>query len=184
MRKLLLSLFLLPFVAFSQTERSAALENLFKLEAGFQGFNVGYELPLSKKLLLNADGGVGPAIKVYDNLYDGSGIQMVAAEHNKVYVSPFLRAGLRLYVNRERRAQKEHSLVNNAGSFIGFQSKFVFNAKSFGNTLATDLHFGQQLPIGSNFIIRYHAGIGLGINVENSAATPYPALGASFGYVF
>jgi hypothetical protein len=93
---------------------------------------------------------------------------------------------LRYYISRENRENKNRSLVNNAGSFIGIQSKFNFNGNKdyIGKTLLTDVHFGQQLPLGNRFIFRYHIGVGYANNFDLNYNTLYPAFNFTFGYTF
>lgn len=86
----------------------------------------------------------------------------------------------------ENRAKKNRSLVNNAGSFWGVQSKFNFNGNKdyIGKVLMTDVHFGQQLPLGNHFVFRYHVGLGYAKNFDYQYTSLYPALNVAFGYHF
>lgn len=176
MKKQFLLLFIFTsLLLFSQT----SLNRLFKIEAGFQGLNLGYEQPLNEKLLLDLNAGVGGVVWIPE----GSSISYrLGTTASQNYFSPFLRAQLRYYFNRDARAAKEHSLENNAGSFWGIQTKMVLNSEE-ADVFVTDAHFGQQLPLGKRWIYRYHLGLGFGINGEGYGAF-YPAIGSSFGYVF
>jgi hypothetical protein len=82
---------------------------------------------------------------------------------------------LRYYFNRDKREERGHSLLNNTGSFIGFQSKMVFN-KNVDDVLTNDIYFGQQLPLGKHWIYRYHVGFGLGFNLAQGFGVIYPTM--------
>ena len=87
------------------------------------------------------------------------------------------------YFNKDKREERGHSLLNNTGSFVGFQSKMVFN-KNVDDVLTNDIYFGQQLPLGKHWIYRYHVGLGLGFNLAQGFGVIYPTIGSSFGYSF
>ena len=171
--------FLLPISLFSQTQ---PLQNFFKAEAGFQGINAGYELAIARKLLLDFGAGVGGAVNIY-NANGSMGAQYVIAENELFYFSPNIHAQMRYYPNRAKREARGHSLVNNTGSFLGLQSKVSFH-DYYGNSWVTDVHFGQQLPLGSRLFFRYRAGAGIGLNIDTGELSPYPAIGATLVFQF
>lgn len=177
MKKVLFLSLLAPMLWVAQ---SNDLSQKFKVEAGFQGLNFGFEQPLSKKMLLDINAGIGGRV----NIPAGSSIEYrLGVTSSETYLSPFFRTQLRYYFNRDARAARNHSLENNSGSFIGFQTKMVFN-KSVDDVLVSDVHFGQQLPLGKHWIYRYHLGVGLGFNLAQGMGAFYPAVGSTFGYVF
>jgi hypothetical protein len=157
------------------------LTHFFKIEIFADKLAIGYEIPLdNNKFLLDLSTGIGAA----NDLRDGSkGIKWV--DHETSYLGIFLKGQARYYFNRKTRENKGHSLINNAGSFLGFQSKFNFNAnKDIGKVLLNELHFGQQLPLGKSLFFRYHAGVGYGYNFGEEYGSIYPALGLAFGCAF
>ena len=177
MRFVKISLLLFSSFLFSQ---SKDLNQKFKIEIGFQGLNFGYEKPVSNKLLLDFNAGVGGVVEIPE----GSSINyQMGVTASETYLSPFLRAQLRYYFNRDKREERGHSLLNNTGSFMGFQSKMVFN-KNVDDVLTNDIYFGQQLPLGKHWIYRYHVGLGLGFNLAQGFGVIYPTIGSSFGYSF
>ena len=72
------------------------------------------------------------------------------------------------------------------GGFWRVQSKFNFNGNKdyIGKVLMTDVHFGQQLPLGNHFVFRYHVGLGYAKNFDYQYTSLYPALNVAFGYHF
>ena len=171
----LVSIFLFNFAA---AQEKNTLSSLFKVEAFFDKISFGYEMPLDKKFLLDISAGVGGAnvIGNGDNSYKlGDG-----------YFGQFAKAQLRYYISRERRIDHNHSLTNNSGSFLAFQSKFNLNGdkKYIGKVWMNDLTFGQQLPVGNKFLFKYNAGLGYGYNLDFNDGNVYPAVNISFGYVF
>lgn len=163
--------------AFAQ-EKESSLDNFLKFEAFIDKIMVGYETPISNKFLLDLGVGVGATnvIGDGDNSYRlGEG-----------YFGQFAKAQIRYYFNRTQRKQKGHSLVNNAGSFFAFQSKFNLNGNKdyIGKVWMNDFTFGQQFPFGEKFIFKYNAGLGYGYNLDFKDGNIYPAVNISFGYVF
>lgn len=177
MKKIFLSLMFFPIVAVGQTEEWRKIP---KVEIGLQGINFGYELPIGNKWLIEPQIGYGGVV----NIPSGSFINYkIGFGEYQNYFSPFVSAHVRYYFNRERRESKGHSLVNNSGSYWGFQTKMVFN-EDVDSVLVNDFHFGQQLPLGKNWIFRYNAGLGIGFNLGEGFGIIYPVAGASFGYTF
>lgn len=177
---LLLSL-LLSILSYSQ-ENNTSLTSFFKIEGFVDKIGVGYELPINDKFLLDLNTGIGGA-----NIIQSNNVSYKLGKDNGLsYNGIFIKGQLRYYINRENRRSKKRSLINNAGSFIGIQSKFNFNGNKdyIGKILLTDVHFGQQLPLGNNFIFRYHLGIGYANNFDLKYNSLYPAFNIAFGYTF
>ena len=156
----LLSVVMVSLLGYSQNS-DVALSKTGKVELFFDKIGIGYEYPLSNNLLLGK-------------------------ENEKSYNGIYLKGQVRYYFSRENRAKKNRSLVNNAGSFWGVQSKFNFNGNKdyIGKVLMTDVHFGQQLPLGNHFVFRYHVGLGYAKNFDYQYTSLYPAINVAFGYHF
>ncbi|ATC36916.1 hypothetical protein HZQ75_16160 [Elizabethkingia anophelis] len=169
-------------ITFAQenNQNNSNLRDFFKIEIFVDKVNLGYELPISDKFLIDFAAGVSAA----NDFRDGTqGIKWV--DNGTSYLGLFFRGQVRYYFNRNSREKRGHSLVNNAGSFLGFQSKYNFNGnKDIGKVLLNELHFGQQLPLGKKIFFRYHAGVGYGYNFGEKYNSIYPALGLVLGYAF
>ena len=175
MKKILL----LTLIAFGQYTNAQDLENKYKVELGLQGISIGTEIPLSQKFLADVNLGWGGISDFSDSgvFYEWSG------KSNSI----FARGQVRYYFNRERRQSKGHSLKNNAGTFLAFQTKYYFSGieeYEVGKYWLNELQFGQQLPMGNHFIFRYHLGIGNANDLDYNYNTFYPTLGFAFGYSF
>lgn len=182
MKKLnyLLILSVLGFTLSYSQENKDQLSSFFKVEGFLDKIGVGYETPISNKLLLDLNAGIGAA-----NIVQPSEFGFKLGKSNgRIYSGVFMKGQVRYYFNRERRKERGHSLINNSGSFIGLQTKYNFNGnkEDLGKVLLTDVHFGQQLPLGSNFIFRYHLGIGYANNFDFNYGTLYPAVNIVFAY--
>ena len=177
----LLSMLLVSILSFSQ-EKKSSLSNFFKIEGFIDKIGIGYEYPINDRLLLDLNTGIGGANIIYPNEIS----YKLGKDNDISYSGIFIKGQLRYYISRENRENKTRSLVNNAGSFIGIQSKFNFNGNKdyIGKTLLTDVHFGQQLPLGNRFIFRYHIGVGYANNFDLNYNTLYPAFNFTFGYTF
>ena len=155
------------------------LENNYKIEIGLQGLSVGTEIPINDRILADVNFGWGG---ITDFWYNG-----ISYEWTNNSNSIFARGQVRYYLTRERRSEKGHSLKNNSGTFVAYQTKFLFKGMEsydVGKTWLNELQFGQQLPLGKHFIFRYYAGIGNASDLDYNRNKVYPALGFSFGYVF
>ena len=172
----------LGVILFSQiTNAQTKLENNYKIELGLQGISLGTEIPLSDKFLADINLGWGG---ITDFWHNG-----ISYEWSKYSNSIFARGQVRYYLSRERREEKGHSLKNNAGTFIAYQTKFYFSGTDYyspqvGKSWLNEVQFGQQLPLGNHFIFRYYAGIGNGYDFDYKNSKFYPALGLAFGYAF
>lgn len=157
------------------------LESNYKIELGIQGVSLGTEVPLSDRILLDINLGWGGITDLWHN-----GISYELSNNSNSY---FARGQVRYYINRERREAKGHSLKNNAGTFLAYQTKFLFSGTDYyspqvGKSWLNELQFGQQLPLGNHFIFRYYVGIGNGYDLDYQNSAFYPALGFTFGYAF
>lgn len=174
---ILSGMFLLSQIISAQTK----LENSYKVEVGLQGISVGTEIPINDKFLADVNIGWGGITDFWTN-----GISYEWSNNSN---SIFARAQVRYYFNRERRSEKGHSLKNNSGTFVAFQSKFLFSGTKYyspqvGKSWLNELQFGQQLPLGNHFIFRYYGGIGNASDLEYNQNKVYPALGFALGYSF
>lgn len=163
------------------TNAQAKPENIYKIEIGIQGVSAGTEFPLSDKFLADVNLGWGGITDLWHN--------GISYEWSKNSNSLFARGQVRYYLSRERREEKGHSLKNNAGTFIAYQTKFYFSGTDYyspqvGKSWLNEVQFGQQLPLGNHFIFRYYAGVGNGYDLDYYNSKFYPAVGFSFGYAF
>lgn len=157
------------------------LEKNYKVELGLQGISVGSEIPLNDNFLVDLNFGYGGVTDFWHN-----GIGYEWSENSN---SLFTRGQVRYYLNRERREKKGHTLKNNAGTFIAYQTKFYFSGTDYfspqvGKSWLNEVQFGQQLPLGNHFIFRYYGGFGNAYDVDYKNSKFYPALGFTFGYAF
>jgi len=177
--------FILIFVVLSsvysaQNRNKTELHNFFKIEAPFDKISLGYEIALNEKLVLDLTAGIGAA----NEFREASGEKVTNV--NYVKSGPLFIAQMKYYFSRERRKRKGNSLLTNAGSFWGFQSKVNFNgnSKRLGKVWMNEFHFGQQLPWGRDVFFKYHVGIGRATIMKIKEHQPYFALGFGFGYAF
>jgi len=164
----------------AQNRDKTELHNFFKIEAPFDKISLGYELALNEKFVLDLSVGLGAANEFRNN--KGERGMMI----NYLESGPLFIAQLKYYFSRKRRERKGHSLLTNAGSFWGFQSKFNFNgnSKEFGKVWMNEFHFGQQLPWGRDVFFKYHVGFGRVTIIDTKEHQPYLAIGFGFGYAF
>lgn len=182
MKKLVLVVISLWSIFSYSQEKDTSLSNFFKIEAFIDKISVGYEQPIGNKFVLDVNAGVGGSEVI---TYDSFAYRLGNFDGVSHY-GYFVKGQVKYYISRKNRENKNRSLVNNAGSFIGIQAKYNFNHYSdyFGNAFLTDVHFGQQLPLGKHFMFRYHIGLGHASNTDYENSTMYPAFNLAFGYAF
>lgn len=196
MKRILLSMALLVFAlhAMAQTtenKESAALEHILKLELGLQGGGLGYELPFGNKWSVNLSAGLGGGHYIESSNYAKS-------FHSSWIINDpaaYLKSELKYTYNRVKRLSKSKSLLNNAGNYVAFQTKYttrrVFGSNAWENayeplnrSLLNEIHWGIQRPLGQRFIFNMHLGLGYALNFDFNNSQVYPAAGVQFAYVF
>uniref|UniRef100_UPI0039A4B0C7 hypothetical protein n=1 Tax=Ornithobacterium rhinotracheale TaxID=28251 RepID=UPI0039A4B0C7 len=179
MKKILLTLACSSLVYTQAQEKTqdTSLENLAKIGIFIDHIQLGYELPLGQKYLLNLAVGAGGANIIEHNSFE--------YHLGNNYYGLYGKIQAKYYFNRERRVAKGRSLINNAGSFLGLQTKWNNNGnKEYTNpTWLTDVHFGQQVPLGQKFLFNYQVGLGYGRDLETTEHLVYPAFSFNFSYV-
>ena len=187
---LLLALSLFSFSAFAQTvatTESSELVPIARLELGLHGLGVGYELPFSEKWSANLSAGLGGGYSVWNNHFQSTFVlnEPVA----------YFRSEFKYFYNRSKRLSKSKSVLNNAGNYIAFQTKYttrrVFGSPSIidggytylNRTLLNEMHWGIQRPLGQKFIFNMHVGLGYAHDFHFNEGQLYPATGVQFAYI-
>jgi hypothetical protein len=179
MQKILLVIFLsiISFKATAQQKNIENLDNFGKIELGFHGLSFAYELPLSNKFAWENAIGAGMGM----NAEPGSATYSL----DVVRPVPFLKSKLKFVYNINKRIEKNKNIRNNAGNYIALQSKYSFGRvgnNSYNQSMLTELHWGIQRNLGSNFIFNTHVGFGyLGDFTSNSGSLS-PTIGLAFAY--
>ncbi|WP_162052096.1 hypothetical protein [Pontibacter pamirensis] len=192
---LLLACFIFSFHAIAQTNEpilseeieSAGLARLAKVELGLHGIGLAYELPFSKKWSANLSAGLGGGYYVWGNEFKSTLIinDPVA----------YFRSEFKYTYNRSKRLSKSKSVLNNAGNYVAFQTKYttrrVFGSPAYyeyggdilNRALLNEVHWGIQRPMGQKFIFNTHIGLGIAHDFDFNQSQVYPAAGVQFAYV-
>lgn len=192
---LLLAFLILSFHAIAQTNEptlsqeaeSVGLARLAKVELGLHGIGLGYELPFSEKRSANLSAGLGGGYSVWGNEFKSTFIinEPVA----------YFRSEFKYTYNRSKRLSKSKSVLNNAGNYVAFQTKYtterVIGSKSsfdgpfvyLNRALLNEVHWGIQRPLGQKYIFNMHIGLGLAHDFRFDESQVYPAAGVQFAYV-
>ncbi len=162
---------------FSQKE--SKLEKQFKAEFVFTGFGFSYELPLAKKWIVDLGAGIGGGVDESES-YPSS------------FNSPaaYFKSEFKYVYNREKRLIKSKSIISNSGSYIALQAKYTTKRFSesatdepSNNAILTDVHWGIQTPLGSNWLFNFHIGLGILRDLDNNNGLMSPTLGLKFSYI-
>ncbi|TPE40259.1 hypothetical protein [Pontibacter mangrovi] len=190
---LLLALSVCGFGALAQSNepvQPTGLVSMTKLEAGLQGIGVGYELPFSSKWSVNLSAGLGGGYSIEKNSY-ANGFHSTFILNEPV---AYFRSELKYTYNRQKRIEKGKPVLNNAGNYVAFQTKYatsrVFGRSDWGfvneplnKTLLNEVHWGMQRPLGQRFLYNLHLGIGYARDFNYRNSQLYPAAGLQFAYV-
>jgi len=154
-----------------------SLEKIGKINAGLQGIDFSYELPVGKKLVWESGAGLGLGMNVDSN----------KRNYNFYLLDPvpFISTELKWLYNREKRENKEKNNLNNTGDYLGLQTKYSFgmnNAIDLNQTLLTDFHWGIQRNISQKFIFNGNIGIGYMYDFETNYGGIAPILRVKIGY--
>lgn len=98
---------------------------------------------------------------------------------------PSISTELKWIYNREKREVKEKNNANNAGNYIGLQTKYSLgnaNNISLNKALLTDLHWGLQRSLGTNFTFNTNVGLGYMYDFDTTYGDVAPVLRVKFGY--
>lgn len=180
MKKIFTSTLLLlaAHASFSQnaTSTTPKLEKLLNAEIGMAGLALGMDLPLSSTISIDISTGIGGQNLVKSDEFS----YKISLKDNPSF---FAKSFLKCYINRGKRFSKNKRITNNAGSFIGFQTKFNTNNDELGKVLLNDLNWGQQIPISKRWIFNYNIGGGIGYNFDLDIFKLFPSIGFKFSYI-
>ncbi|TXK50869.1 hypothetical protein FVR03_04240 [Pontibacter qinzhouensis] len=172
-------------------EETPELNKLLKAELGLHGIGLSYELPVSAKFLVDISGGLGAGYAVTKGSYYTDSFSSTW-----IFIDPvvYVKAGGRYLYNRSKRFEKLKSVRNNAGNFIGFQTKYTtqraFNnnvfdqmAEPLNRTWLNEIHWGIQRDMSEKILFNLHLGIGYAADLDFRNSIAYPAIGATFSYI-
>ena len=176
--------------AAQSAEESQSLHHLFKIELGFQGLGLAYELPLSGRWSLDLSTGLGGGYHV-GNSYRGHSFQYQWIINDPVM---YLKSKVKYNYNRPKRLGRGKPLRNNASNYVAFQTKYtterVFNRRvadqftdPLNSTLLNEVHWGIQRPLGQRFLFNMHLGLGIAVDYDFNNSSVYPGFGLKFSHI-
>ena len=182
-KSVLLLVFMSLFISEIFAQKSnTTLYSFPKVELGFQGMGVGYEIALGGKTLIDVNAGLGGGYTV------NTGVN-----YEWGFIDPAFYAitEFRYYYNLPKRLSKNRNMGNNAGNYVGAQVKYatseIFNIAtniSLHNTLLTEVHWGIQRNLGKKFLFNLHLGLGYAYDYYWDTGGLYVAFGVKFGFMF
>ncbi|WP_298762458.1 hypothetical protein [uncultured Polaribacter sp.] len=155
------------------------LQKQFKLEYNLLGIGASYELPISEKLLLDFGAGVGGGV-----------------DSNEAYVwdfntslAAYVKVELKRFYNLDKRYKKGKNVANNAGNYVGLQTKYFTTRFSpnkdydpLQNAILTEIHWGFQRNLSEKWLFNFHIGAGVLRNLDTNYGLLSPAIGLKFSY--
>ncbi|MGB3849967.1 MAG: hypothetical protein WA958_08360 [Tunicatimonas sp.] len=185
-------LFLIAFNGhlLAQSAEVAPLARQFKVELGFHGLGLAYELPLADRWSIDLSTGLGGGYHV-----GGYGLQD-GFNYTWIINDPvmYFKSEVKYVYNRPKRLARGKSLRNNAGHYVAWQTKYtterVFGSTVYdqledplNNTLLNEVHWGIQTPIGQRTVFNFHLGLGVAADYDFGSSSVYPGLGIKFSRV-
>jgi hypothetical protein len=145
---------IITFFAISSIVSAQDYGTFYKIETGINGMGLALEIPIANKLTIEPAIGVGPSYSLNgddDALTGKMGWRWALIEpsfHGAVYGKYFY--------NKNKRIDKNKSLRNNSGNFIGVKVKYVSKSLStpqyYSNTILANLNWGGQFNLGRHWI--------------------------------
>ncbi|WP_068596713.1 hypothetical protein ACF3NR_06490 [Vaginella massiliensis] len=147
-----------------------------KVEINTFGAGVSYELPLSRKFILETAAGVGLGYGVHDNGFE--------TDLSFSSIAPYIRTELRYRYNLDKRTEQGKSTALNSGNYLGLQTKFSFgNSNPDANqVLSVNLHWGIQRNFGTKFVLNAFTGGGVNYDFQNKQMNVLPTVGLRLGF--
>ncbi len=173
-------LFIFIFLqVFSQKE--PILQNQVVLSFNITSLKLSYSKAISNKIMTSLGVGLGTGF------YSTSGYSTSSTGMSiENYIPMIISQNNRFYYNREKRYINNKSTQNNSGNYLGL--KFRFNTGNINvtphNSLLSEIHWGLQRSLGSNWFFDFNLGIGYLKDFDTGNKETIPVIGVSFGYNF
>jgi len=182
MKRTFLLTSLLGFMQLSFAQKVSSdtrLSSLTKIDLGLQGIGFTYEANLSKKLTVDLSGGAGGGYDIAEGYLN----------YKLDLLKPALYFSLtpKYFYNRNARSLKGKSTLLNSGNYIGVRLKYVTpndrQKDLTRNSILTNIHWGIQRAIASNWTFNSHIGLGYAQDIDYRFGTIYPAFDFKVSYI-
>lgn len=178
---LFLVLMLTLYTKSSFSQKSAApLETQLKFDLALQGFGMSVEHPLHSRITIECSLGAGGGYEITDD--------ELGYKYRKNFPAFYIGVNPRYYYNRDKMSEKGKATTLNSGNYFGLKAKLnsaiIEHFDISSPAILTNLHWGIQKAIGTNFLIDFRAGLGYAHNLSSVSGTLYPTLDLKLSYVF
>lgn len=172
----------------SDTTQSSPLKKILKAEiliGSHPGIGVAYEIPIGKRSIAEFSTGIGAVFGITN---EKSGA--VFGRHHYAY---YFQVQDKLYYNLEKRKEKEKTLLNNTGNYIGASFKWTSrrinywdnHPEIFANHVGhISFFWGLQRPIGKAVLVDFNLGATCIFDFETKRYEVIPLLKLRFSYIF
>ncbi len=182
MKTTFLLTFFLGFVQFSIGQTVSAntkLSSLIKIDLGLQGIGFTYEPRLSNKLTVDLSVGGGGGYDIAEGYLN----------YKLELLKPAFYFSLtpKYFYNRKSRSLNGKNPFLNAGDYFGVRFKYVTpndrQTDLTRNSILTNIHWGIQRAMGSNWTFNSHFGVGYAQDIDYRFGTIYPAVDFKASYI-
>ncbi|MDM1496907.1 hypothetical protein HX063_16115 [Myroides odoratimimus] len=181
MKKLIVLLtLLLPLLMTAQKENE--YKSRFYIQTNFLGVDAGRDFLIGENIFVQTGVGIGAGYDVWNNSMS------VAFTFKKPI--PYLRGGLDWYYNKNKRIEKNRTLDNNSGNYVGFQAKYSFGTdseeymNSLNSVLVSEVHWGIKRKLVGPMYYKVQLGVGHFNDYDSKYSEVYPVVGVFLGATF
>lgn len=168
---------LASFSLFNLNAQQSSYTSFGSGQIGPQGLELKYDIPFANNFILKASAGIGAGYYVDDGTLTYS--------FNFSNPVPFIKSQVNWMYNKDKRIEQGKSLQNNAGNYVGLQTKYSFGKGSYtdlNSTLLTEIHWGIQRNLGQKIFFSTQIGIGYLYDFDLKDNAVSPTFGLSLGY--
>ncbi|MDR2223668.1 MAG: hypothetical protein LBE34_13200 [Flavobacteriaceae bacterium] len=165
----------------AQAQKVEEYEDKFYVQSTLLGIDAGRDFVVGKRFLVQTGIGLGAG---YDATSSSLGISFDSSKP-----IPYLRGGIDWYYNKNKRIEKNRTLANNSGNYVGVHAKYSFGdndefTNNFNSILISEIHWGIKRTLGSVMYYKVQLGIDHYSDFDAKGTTVFPALGLFIGATF
>jgi len=167
------------FIFGQTTSSNPELSTLKKFDFGLQGIGFTFEPRLSKKLTVDLSVGAGGGYDIAEGFIN----YKLELQHPALYFS----VTPKYFYNRNTRNLEGKNSILNSGNYVGVKLKYVTpnirQRNATRNSILTNVHWGIQRAIASNWTFNSHIGVGYAQDIDYNFGTIYPSLDFKISYI-
>lgn len=177
-----LIIFICIIVTFSiQAQKKEEYKSKLYVQTTLMGIDAGRDFLMGNNIFVQTGVGLGAGYDVWN------GGMSTALSFSKPIL--YLRGGVDWYYNKEKRIEKNRTLANNSGNYVGLQAKYSFGDNEeyngyLNSVLVSEVHWGIKRTFGSVMYYKVQVGVGHFNDYDTKSSEVYPVVGLFIGATF